>query len=316
MNIKKLAAGLFVLLAVSACATRNEGKLDTLQPWGSDFSTSLAKEYRGFVVEDSKGSWGLFDTDKEYFATKGRYTAQGKVFEPERLEYWDVSGGTGNELRDARTALMMAFAKDARALAPQPSAVAQANFDCWVEATEENNSGRIDQCRNAFYAAMADIQAKLKANAGPKPDVAAKPFVDPDKQPAPTMKTEKAPAMPLAGQGAPEYILYFAFDSSTIDTDGMAQLGELLNDARLADLVTIRLIGHTDTSGSPQYNMGLSERRASAVKSVLINNGVDNGKIAVKAMGESEPAVKTGDSVPERLNRRVEIFIVNPEPRQ
>lgn len=312
MKMKKFAAGLIMLLSITACQSRNEDKLDNLQPWGSDFSTSLSKEYRGFVVEKSKGDWGWFDSDQEYFAKKGRYTTQGKVFEPERLEYWDISGNAASELRDARTALMMAFAKDSRALAPQASAVAQANFDCWVEAAEEGNDGRIDQCRSAFYGAMSDIQAKLQANAAPKPEMAA-PFVDPDKQP--TMKAERAPKMPMAGQGAPEYILYFAFDSSKIDSDAMTQLGELLNDARLADLVTIRLVGHTDTSGSPQYNVSLSERRASAVKSVLVNNGVDNGKVAVKAMGESEPAVQTGDGVKERLNRRVEIFIVNPEPK-
>lgn len=312
--LKLMIIGLMCVV-IASCATRNESKLDKLQPWGSDFSTSLSKEYRGFVVEKSKGDWGWFDTDQEYFATKGRYTTQGKVFEPERLEYWDISGQAANELREARTALMMAFSKDARALVPQPSAVAQANFDCWVEAAEDNNDSRMDSCRGAFYAAMGEIQTALKNRAVPKPDDFgmgdAKPFVDPDAQAAPTKVVMAAPA---TNREVPQYIIYFAFDKSSIDNEGMAQLGELLNDAALADAVTIRLMGHTDTAGTPQYNMDLSERRAKAVRSVLVNNGVIDNKIAVRAMGETDPVVQTGDGKPERLNRRVEILIVNPEP--
>jgi outer membrane protein OmpA-like peptidoglycan-associated protein len=67
------------------------------------------------------------------------------------------------------------------------------------------------------------------------------------------------------------------------------------------------LAGHADKSGSAQYNVGLSQRRADAVRSYLEGRGVPGGAIASEAFGESRPLVETADGVREPQNRRVEI---------
>lgn len=71
----------------------------------------------------------------------------------------------------------------------------------------------------------------------------------------------------------------------------------------------IRLIGHSDTSGSAAENLEISLERAEAVRDRLVALGLPLFMIEVVARGESDPAVATGDGVAEALNRRVVIEV-------
>ena len=72
---------------------------------------------------------------------------------------------------------------------------------------------------------------------------------------------------------------------------------------------TIEVVGHTDSTGSAAYNQGLSERRAVSVRSVLVNNGVNRGRIRAYGLGENQPAANNATANGRQQNRRVEIFI-------
>jgi outer membrane protein OmpA-like peptidoglycan-associated protein len=72
---------------------------------------------------------------------------------------------------------------------------------------------------------------------------------------------------------------------------------------------SITATGHTDTSGSAEYNMGLSQRRANVVRDALMQNGVPAGAIVANGVGEQGLLVQTGDGVREPQNRRVEIAV-------
>jgi hypothetical protein len=76
--------------------------------------------------------------------------------------------------------------------------------------------------------------------------------------------------------------------------------------------ITVR--GHTDTTGSPQKNQALSERRARAVADELARHGVPTSAINTEGLGETDLAVQTGDQVSERQNRRVDIAVEQPAP--
>jgi outer membrane protein OmpA-like peptidoglycan-associated protein len=65
--------------------------------------------------------------------------------------------------------------------------------------------------------------------------------------------------------------------------------------------------GNTDTSGTPQYNQGLSERRARTVAEELVRDGVPQNAISMHAYGDTKLLVPTGPGVREPQNRRVEI---------
>ena len=67
--------------------------------------------------------------------------------------------------------------------------------------------------------------------------------------------------------------------------------------------------GYADTSGTPRYNMGLSIRRANAVKAELIKDGVPQNAITVQGFGDTHLLVPTGPNVREPQNRRVEIIL-------
>ena len=71
----------------------------------------------------------------------------------------------------------------------------------------------------------------------------------------------------------------------------------------------IEVSGNTDTSGTPQYNMGLSMRRADAVKAELVKGGVPIAAISTQGFGETHLLVPTAAGVREPQNRRVEIVI-------
>ena len=86
----------------------------------------------------------------------------------------------------------------------------------------------------------------------------------------------------------------------------IAEIAKLLNAEPKRRLI---VVGHTDSSGSPAYNVRLSERRAKAVADSLVAQGVGAGSLQVDWKGETQLAVPTGDGVKEPLNRRSTIDI-------
>ncbi|HWL48054.1 MAG TPA: OmpA family protein, partial [Sphingomonadaceae bacterium] len=70
---------------------------------------------------------------------------------------------------------------------------------------------------------------------------------------------------------------------------------------------SVMLAGHADRSGAASYNVGLSQRRADAVRSYLAGKGIPDSAMSTEAFGESRPLVETADGVREPQNRRVEI---------
>ena len=114
---------------------------------------------------------------------------------------------------------------------------------------------------------------------------------------------------PVQGVAPNEYVVLFDFDKSNINQAGNAVLEQALADARKMGSVRISATGHADRSGSEDYNMALSLRRADSVREALIAGGVSADTITVAGRGESEPAVPTADGVKEQANRRVVIVL-------
>ncbi len=108
-----------------------------------------------------------------------------------------------------------------------------------------------------------------------------------------------------------DYVVYFGFDRSDLTSAAQGVISEVV--AALQGVATpiVSLVGHTDTSGSAAYNVGLSQRRVNTVAGALQSAGVNMAGVTRAARGESEPAVATGDGVREPRNRRVEITLGN-----
>jgi peptidoglycan-associated lipoprotein len=106
-------------------------------------------------------------------------------------------------------------------------------------------------------------------------------------------------------------IIYFDFDQSELRaeySDLMARhAARLSNSSR----TKVRLEGHADERGSREYNIGLGERRAQAVRRMLLIQGATAEQISTVSFGEERPAAMGSDEESYALNRRVEIKYTN-----
>jgi peptidoglycan-associated lipoprotein len=104
-----------------------------------------------------------------------------------------------------------------------------------------------------------------------------------------------------------QLVVYFDFDSSDIRTDFNSMLAA--HGAYLAanTNVQLRLEGHADERGSREYNIGLGERRAQAVRRILMLQGATAAQLTTVSYGEERPAVFGSDEESYTLNRRVEL---------
>jgi hypothetical protein len=116
----------------------------------------------------------------------------------------------------------------------------------------------------------------------------------------------------MAQQG--NFVVLFPFDQSSLDAAARATISSAAEEFKRNGSAQISVQGHTDTSGNADYNQALSERREAAVTKELVRLGVPVTAINGIAVGESQPAVPTGDNVREAQNRRVDIQVVAPPP--
>ncbi|MFN5759136.1 MAG: OmpA family protein, partial [Sphingomonadaceae bacterium] len=103
------------------------------------------------------------------------------------------------------------------------------------------------------------------------------------------------------------YIVFFDWDKSDVTAEAASVLDNAVTAYADCGSAQVMLAGHADKSGTPKYNLGLSERRNASVRTYLEGKGIPSGIISTKAFGESAPRVDTADGVRELQNRRVEI---------
>jgi len=111
-----------------------------------------------------------------------------------------------------------------------------------------------------------------------------------------------------AGQPRP-FIVYFAFDRSTLTPQGAQVIDQAIAQFHQSGSAQIQVTGYTDAAGTRQYDLALSQRRAATVRDYMVRHGVPSGQILVSALGKDNPRVPTVEGVPEQQNRRVEIVI-------
>ena len=106
-------------------------------------------------------------------------------------------------------------------------------------------------------------------------------------------------------------LVYFDFDSSEIRPEFVATVAAHAHTLSANASLRVRLEGHTDERGSPEYNIGLGERRAQAVRRALLLQGVGEGQVSTVSYGEERPAVPGQTEEAWSKDRRVEIVYIN-----
>ena len=112
----------------------------------------------------------------------------------------------------------------------------------------------------------------------------------------------KAKAISLTG-------ILFHTDSDELRSESIAVLNATANTLNANPGVNVEIAGHTDSQGDAAYNQGLSQRRADAVRSYLISQGVNGSRLSASGYGETQPVADNNTSEGRAQNRRVELRI-------
>lgn len=102
----------------------------------------------------------------------------------------------------------------------------------------------------------------------------------------------------------------FAYNSATVEPQFQRTLDQVSQVLGQYDRTYIDIYGHTDSTGSDDYNQGLSERRADSVAAYLETRGVRGARIGTRGFGEIQPIASNDTEQGRAANRRVEIKIV------
>jgi outer membrane protein OmpA-like peptidoglycan-associated protein len=103
----------------------------------------------------------------------------------------------------------------------------------------------------------------------------------------------------------------FASGAATLNAVGDPHLGKLAAFLTKYSDRTVLIVGYTDSIGGEDYNLGLSQRRADAVKFYLVNQGIDSSRLTSSGMGKSSPVADNSTATGRQQNRRVEVTIEN-----
>jgi len=101
----------------------------------------------------------------------------------------------------------------------------------------------------------------------------------------------------------------FEFDRAELTAEARNRLTEIGGRLQGADVISIKVHGHTDSVGTDAYNQGLSERRARSAADFLVSQGVPADKLSTQGFGESQPVADNGTDGGRAQNRRVEIHV-------
>lgn len=303
MRAIKLTAVLGTAVLLGAC-TGSLNQINSASPSGdtTGFQRALGDKYRDLANYEANrmNDWA----DAEHYANKALAAFAGEDVQPDEPNSRALPANLLKDAEQDRKILLGLLEKgNWRSRRPSLSAEAQTKYDCWLEQLEEGwQTDEIAACRADFLDAIGKLLAERSS--APAPAAAA-----PAPAPAPAPEPKMAPA---------QYTVYFQFDSVELTEGGAdvikaaaeeAAKRDVKGKARATKSAQMTAIGHTDRSGSDDYNETLSIRRAATVRALLMEAGVPAGVITIDAVGEGQPAVITNDGVKEPWNRRVVITI-------
>ncbi|WP_160493110.1 OmpA family protein [Pseudomonas sp. L-22-4S-12] len=145
------------------------------------------------------------------------------------------------------------------------------------------------------------------------PDTPANTPVRHNGCPLPVYPSGEEPVAPVVEVSDPvrvELDVKFDFDKSVVKEGSFADIQSLADFMKQYPQTSTVVEGHTDSVGTDAYNQGLSERRANAVRDVLVNQyGVESGRVSSVGHGESQPVADNNTDEGRAINRRVEAAV-------
>jgi len=287
---------LFSLIIITACSASYE-KLKTLDTQIiNSFSKNLLDSYKEKAIFEAEKmhDWN----SAKLYSEKALSALKGVNVKPQKIKYWKLPKNYIFELQQSYINLMTIY-NEAKILDPYNLAVAISSLDCWAEQQEENwQTWDINKCKNNFINAMHKIYEKIKNNERAQ-----------DKQNLEDTKVNNASIVSVVTKNEKKeimQIIYFDFDEHTLSKVSLDTIKNFLYKYQ-NQISNYVIAGHTDTKGTKEYNFNLSIKRAETVKSVFVEQGIDEKNITILGKGEKFLAVQTLDEIAHPANRRVEI---------
>ena len=128
--------------------------------------------------------------------------------------------------------------------------------------------------------------------------------------PKPTPMAEAPKPTPMAEApkpALPSSVVLFSFNSADIRSEAYPTLNEAANIMKQNPDLNSRIDGYADSTGNEAYNIGLSERRAKAVKDFFVSKGIDPERLTIKGFGDADPVANNDTKEGRAKNRRVEL---------
>jgi outer membrane protein OmpA-like peptidoglycan-associated protein len=312
--------------ALSACVIQSSyEQLDAVTPTGSAFSKALFKDYaylsRSFGADtaragttfDADGSIPLtpFTSDEtdlaNAFADKALVAGRGEevVVEP----------APDGDLASQQVRLRVLTAIDGgRDKAPEDTARLQTDYDCWImNSRVDTQKAAAARCRAAMNSMLAVVERQIPPPAPAAPDASASPDAsapaDASTAPPPAAPPAATPAAaaPVA-TSQPGYTLYFDLNSAAVTTDDMAAVQQAIDDARHGKQAHIAVVGYADKGERSAQK--LSEKRADAVRDLLVKLGARKEAIQVSGAGNANLMAPSAAGGTDSPNRRAVITLV------
>jgi outer membrane protein OmpA-like peptidoglycan-associated protein len=104
--------------------------------------------------------------------------------------------------------------------------------------------------------------------------------------------------------------VFYEVDSWKIKKESIAELNKLSDLLKENKDLKIEIGGYTDATGSDEYNLSLSEKRALSVVDFLVSNGIASDRLRYKGFGNASPVGDNVTSEGRKLNRRTEVQII------
>jgi len=195
--------------------------------------------------------------------------------------------------------------------------IADKNDDC----PTEKGLPKLKGCPDTDRDGIADKNDKCPNKKGPRSNNGC-PYPDKDGDGI-ADKDDKCPNRkgPRSNNGCPipvkkqkdvtiTDVIYFKTNSARIQSQYSSVIDKMVSLMKKDGVSKLIIAGHTDSDASDSYNMGLSQRRAKAVKDYIIKKGVSSGRIKTNAFGETRPIASNKTPQGKQLNRRGEIKLI------
>ena len=297
-----------VILTINGCAYHSIEELKSTPKSNNQFSQALSESYLEFAIYEMNEMHD--EIDATYFAKKGIKARKNLNINPELISNWNIDDKYLDIANIKRKELISVLMTERAKQFPILSAKTQLGFDCWLEQLEEAwQTDHIQKCFDMMNSGLITLANHINHNTKIVEVIDSIQPIEEKVNDIEEVKNVKEIKNIEDIDKKLKFEIYFGHNIYKLDNKIRNTLKDIKNNYEITNNFLVEVIGHTDRSGSDEYNILLSKLRANEVKKYLLSLGINENNITSYYYGESKLKIITKDGIREKINRRVEIFI-------